>query len=91
MTRGVDTSPVVAAPTKKFFMCALLRRWSRIARCSVLLGDTVSARQALERVGGQEAEGEQANIQLLERFTRDAQAAFSGKDYRKVLIFCVNS
>jgi hypothetical protein len=50
----------------------------------VLLGDTVSARQALERVGGQEAEGEQANIQLLERFTRDAQAAFSGKDYRKV-------
>jgi hypothetical protein len=57
----------------------------------VLLGDTVSARQALERVGGQEAEGEQANIQLLERFTRDAQAAFSGKDYRKVpvlIYFC---
>jgi hypothetical protein len=53
----------------------------------VLLGDTVSARQALERVGGQEAEGEQANIQLLERFTRDAQAAFSGKDYRKVPFF----
>ncbi len=69
----------------------MLRRWSRIARCSVLLGDTVSARQALERVGGQEAEGEQANIQLLERFTRDAQAAFSGKDYRKVpvlIYFC---
>ncbi len=72
-----------------------MRRWSRIARCSVLLGDTVSARQALERVGGQEAEGEQANIQLLERFTRDAQAAFSGKDYRKVpffsSFFCVYS
>jgi hypothetical protein len=57
----------------------------------VLLGDTVSARQALERVGGQEAEGEQANIQLLERFTRDAQAAFSGKDYRKVFIFFFES
>ena len=59
-------------------------RWSRIARCSVLLGDTVSARQALERVTDQEAESEQANIQLLERFTRDSQAAFTAKDFRKV-------
>ena len=50
----------------------------------MLLGDTVSARQALERVTDQEAESEQANIQLLERFTRDSQAAFTAKDFRKV-------
>jgi hypothetical protein len=50
----------------------------------VLLGDTVSARQALERVGDQEAEAERGNIDLLERFTRDGQAAFTAKDFRKV-------
>jgi hypothetical protein len=64
----------------------LLCRWSRIARCSVLLGDTVSARQALERVGDQEADGERSSILTLERFTRDAQSAFAGKDFRKVPI-----
>ncbi len=35
----------------QFFYVSSGARWSRIARCSVLLGDTVSARQALERVG----------------------------------------
>ena len=39
--------------------------WTRVARCCVLLGDTVTARQALTRLGslGEENQAEQRNIE----------------------------
>lgn len=67
---------------------AFTKGWSRIARCSVLLGDAVSARQALDHVPDQEAEAERNNIQLLDRFTRDGEAAFTNKEFRKAL-YCL--
>merc|ERR1712059_112771 len=43
--------------------------WTRLARCCVLLGDTVSARQALTKLGelGAENATEQRNVEVVER------------------------
>jgi len=60
--------------------------WSRLARSSVLLGDTVTARQALQRAG-QEADAELRTIDTLDRFKTDSANAYATKDYRKALYF----
>jgi len=61
--------------------------WTRVARCCVLLGDTVSAKQALTKLGelGEENCSEQRNIDLVERMVSDSQQAYQAKDYRKSL------
>ena len=61
--------------------------WTRVARCCVLLGDTVTARQALTRLGslGEENQAEQRNIESLEKLVGDSQQAYQAKDYRKSL------
>merc|ERR1719376_1288598 len=61
--------------------------WTRVARCCVLLGDTVTARQALTRLGslGEENQAEQRNIESLEKLVGDSRQAYQAKDYRKSL------
>merc|ERR1711892_808643 len=61
--------------------------WTRVARCCVLLGDTVSARQALTKLGdlGDDNTTEQRNIEMVERMVTDSQQAYQAKDYRKSL------
>jgi len=58
--------------------------WSRLAKCSVLLGDTVTARQALQNAG-QEGEAEMKSIETLDRFKTEANTAYDNKDFRKAL------
>jgi len=61
--------------------------WTRIARCCVMLGDTVTARQALTKLGalGEENPGEQRNVDIIERMVSDSQQSYSAGDYRKSL------
>jgi len=65
--------------------------WTRFARCCVLLGDTVSARQALTKLGdlGEDNPAEQKNIEMVEKMVADSQQAYQGKDYRKSL-YCLD-
>jgi len=60
--------------------------WSRLAKCSVMLGDTVTARQALARAG-QDGDAELRSIDTLDRFKAEANTAFESKDHRKALYF----
>jgi len=62
--------------------------WSRVAKCSLLLGDTVTARQALQNAGT-DGDAELRNIDTLDRFKGEANTAFNNKDYRKSL-FCLD-
>jgi len=61
--------------------------WSRIARCCVMLGDTVTARQALTKLGslGEDTSGEQRNVEVIERMVSDSQQAYAAGDFRKSL------
>jgi len=61
--------------------------WSRMARCCVMLGDTVSARQALTKLSalGDDHTGEQKNIEQVEKMVGDSKQACSAGDYRKAL------
>ena len=61
--------------------------WSRMARCCVMLGDTVSARQALTKLSalGDDNTGEQKNIEQVEKMVGDSKQACSAGDYRKAL------
>merc|ERR1712038_625433 len=61
--------------------------WTRVARCCVMLGDTVSAKQALTKLGnlGDDNPTEQRNIETVEKMVSDSQQAYQGKDYRKSL------
>jgi len=65
--------------------------WSRLARCCVLLGDTVSAKQALTKLVelGGDSTAEQKNVELVSRMTGEAYLAYTGKDYRKAL-YCLD-
>jgi len=61
--------------------------WTRVARCCILLGDTVSAKQALTKLGnlGDDSPTEQRNIETVEKMVSDSQQAYHSKDYRKSL------
>ena len=61
--------------------------WNRIARCCVMLGDTVSAKQALTKLGnlGEENSAEQRNIEMIERMVADSQQDYQAGNYRKSL------
>jgi len=63
--------------------------WSRVAKCSLLLGDTVTARQALQKAVGTDGDAELRNIETLDRFKAEADTATNNKDYRKAL-FCLD-
>jgi len=61
--------------------------WTRVARCCVMLGDTVTAKQALTKLGnlGEENPTEQRNVDTVDRMVSDSQQAYQSKDYRKSL------
>ena len=61
--------------------------WTRVARCCVMLGDTVSAKQALTKLGnlGEDNTTEQRNIEMVEKMVSDSQQSYQAKDYRKSL------
>jgi len=61
--------------------------WTRVARCCVMLGDTVSAKQALTKLGnlGEDNPTEQRNIETVEKMVSDSIQAYQCKDYRKSL------
>ena len=52
-----------------------------------MLGDTVSAKQALTKLGnlGDDNPTEQRNIETVEKMVSDSQQAYQSKDYRKSL------
>merc|ERR1712012_851761 len=67
---------------------AFIKGWSRLAKYSIMLGDTVTARQALSRVG-QEGEAELRNIDNLDRMKTESNNAYNVKDFRKAL-YCID-
>ncbi len=48
-----------------------------------MLGDSVTARQALQRAG-QDGDPEMRNIEILEKLKTDTNNAYNTKDFRKV-------
>ncbi|XP_023327875.1 dnaJ homolog subfamily C member 7 isoform X1 [Eurytemora carolleeae] len=60
--------------------------WSRVAKCSLMLGDSVTARQALQRAG-QDGDPEMRNIEILEKLKTDTNNAYNTKDFRKALYY----
>jgi len=71
---------------------AFVKGWVRMAKCCIMLGDTVTARQAVNRVselGGSGVEQEQRNTELIEKFESDSQQAYNNKDFRKAL-YCLD-
>merc|ERR1712013_136112 len=55
--------------------------------CYLMLGDTVSAKQALTKLGnlGEDNTTEQRNIEMVEKMVSDSQQSYQAKDYRKSL------
>jgi len=70
---------------------AFEKGWTRLARCCVLMGDTVTARQALTKLGelGGENVAEQRNVDLVERLRADGQQAYQSGDFRRSL-YCID-
>ena len=79
------------ARTSTTLDAAFEKGWTRLARCCVLLGDTVTARQALTRLGelGGDNPGEQRNVEVVERLVADSQQALTASDYRRAL-YCLD-
>ena len=66
-------------------------RWSRLAKCSVMLGDTVTARHAMQCAGGTDTDQEKRNLDFLERFKEETMNSLNTKDHRRVSGFLVSS
>jgi len=60
--------------------------WSRLAKCSLMLGDTVTARQALQKAG-QDGTADLKSLDTLDKLKGDAAAAYNSKDFRKALYY----
>jgi len=71
---------------------SFVKGWARVAKCCVMLGDVVTARQAINRVselGGSGVDQEQRNAELIEKSEKDSQQAYNNKDFRKAL-YCLD-
>eukprot|EP00088_Acartia_fossae_P023267 TRINITY_DN2432_c0_g1_i1.p1 TRINITY_DN2432_c0_g1~~TRINITY_DN2432_c0_g1_i1.p1 ORF type:complete len:503 (-),score=178.02 TRINITY_DN2432_c0_g1_i1:1243-2751(-) len=66
-----------------------VKGWSRLAKCSVMLGDTVTARQAMQRAGGNDSDQEKRNLDVLERFKEETMNSLNTKDHRRAL-YCLD-
>ena len=62
--------------------------WARLARCSIILGDTVTARKALAKLPPNEYPLEQANVELLETIRADTLTALQLGDNKSAL-YCM--
>ena len=67
----------------------LTKGWRRIARCYVKLGDTISARQALEKLNslGEDDISEKKNIEKIESMKKESMLAKHCNDYKKSVYF----
>ena len=68
---------------------AFIKGYVRVAKCCLTLGDTASARQAIEKAesidqGNTSVNQEKNNLNTLEKFKDDALVAYNAGDYRKV-------
>ena len=54
-----------------------------MTKCSLMLGDTVTARQALQKAG-QDGTADLKSLDTLDKLKGDAAAAYNSKDFRKV-------
>ena len=52
-------------------------------KCSIVLGDTVTARQANQKAGSPQDQ-DLKNLEALERFKEETMNALNNKDYRRV-------
>ena len=66
-----------------FQIIVISYRWSRLAKCSIMLGDTVTARQANQKAGSPQDQ-DLKNLEALERFKEETMNALNNKDYRRV-------
>ena len=62
--------------------------WARLARCSIILGDTATARRALKKLPPNEYPLEQANVELLETIRADTLTALQLGDNKSAL-YCM--
>lgn len=62
--------------------------WSRLAKCSIMLGDVFTAREALTHAG-QHADAELKSLETLDRWNTDAKNAYNNKDFRRAL-YCLD-
>ena len=68
---------------------AFVKGYIRVAKCCISLGDTTSARQAIEKALSMEPNNtavlqEKNNLVTLEKFKEDASNSYNAKDFRKV-------
>ena len=62
--------------------------WARLARCSIIVGDTATARQALSKLPQNTYPLEEANVQLLETIRADTLTALQLGDDKSAL-YCM--
>ena len=62
--------------------------WARLARCSIILGDTSTAKQALSKLPPHSYPLEQANVELLETIRADTLTALQLGDNKSAL-YCM--
>jgi DnaJ family protein C protein 7 len=65
-----------------------IKAWSRLVKCSIMLGDTVTARQANQKAGSPQDQ-DLKNLEVLERFKEETMNALNNKDYRRAL-YCLD-
>jgi len=65
-----------------------VKGWSRLVKCSIMLGDVVTARQAMQKAGGQQDQ-DSRNLETLERFKEETTNSLNSKDYRRAL-YCLD-
>ena len=63
-------------------------RMKSMWRVCVMLGDTVTARQALQKAG-QDGTADLKSLDTLDKLKEDAAAAYNSKDFRKVELFAL--
>jgi len=65
-----------------------VKGWSRLAKCSIMIGDAVTARQAMQRAGVED-QTDKRNLEALERFKEETMNSVNSKDYRRAL-YCLD-
>lgn len=66
-----------------------LQAYTRLVKCSLVLGDVVEAETTIEKLAQiepskQSVTTEMNDISILKRYLREAEVAYNAKDYRKV-------
>ena len=70
----------------------LLQAYTRLIKCSLIIGDTVEAQTAINKLevlepSKQSVAAELNDLAKLKRYMHEAEVAYNSKDYRKVSIY----